>query len=91
MVGANACAALKHTLPMVRFYFIHSLLCVSNRLCSKDLEEGCFYMVLEGPFLNGTRLPVDRILLLGCWYLPITLNSCLLLGATLHFETATWS
>ena len=32
-------------------------------------------MVLE----EGTRLPVDQILLLGCWYLPITLSPCLLL------------
>ena len=36
-------------------------------------------MVLEGPFLNGARLPVDQILLLGCWYLPITLMPCLVL------------
>jgi hypothetical protein len=36
-------------------------------------------MVLKGPFLNGTRLPVDQILLLGCWYLSITLNPRLLL------------
>ena len=35
-------------------------------------------MVLEGPFLNGTRLLVDQILLLGCWYLPTTLSPCLL-------------
>ena len=31
-------------------------------------------MVLKGPFLNGARLPVNQILLLGCWYLPITLT-----------------
>jgi hypothetical protein len=27
MVGANACAALKHTLLVVEFYFIRSFLC----------------------------------------------------------------
>jgi len=40
-------------------------------------------MVLKGPFLNGTRLPVDQILLLGCWYLPITLSPCLLWSVSL--------
>jgi len=42
-------------------------------------------MVLKGPFLNGTRLPVDQILLLlGCWYLPITLSPCLLLPVSYY-------
>jgi hypothetical protein len=28
------------------------------------------YLVLRGPFLNGTRLPVvDQMLLPGCWYI----------------------
>jgi len=52
---------------------------VSSRFRSKDLGDPCvqlesclhiltFYMVLKGPFLNGTGLPVDQQLLLGCWY-----------------------
>ena len=80
IIGANACAALKHTLLVVGLYFIRSFLamgCPTNfaarilkiLACSYNLActiEGCFYMVLKGPFLNGTRLPVDQILLLGC-------------------------
>jgi len=53
--------------------------CQKYRICTvyiwfwPTLFIGCFYMVLKGPFLNGTRLPVDQILLMGWWYLPIAL------------------
>jgi len=33
-------------------------------------------MVSKGPSLNGTRLPVNQILLLGCWHLPIISSPC---------------
>jgi hypothetical protein len=69
LVRADACAALKHTLLVIRFYFIRSFLSMG---CPTDFTarillahfRGCFYMVLKGPFLNGTRLPVGQILLL---------------------------
>jgi len=65
MVGANACAALKHTLLMVGFYFIRSFLatgCPSDfaagilkiLACIWNLActfKGCFYMVWKGHFL----------------------------------------
>jgi hypothetical protein len=41
-VGASAYAVLKHTLLVVRLYYIRSSLAVgSSRLCSKDLSNSC--------------------------------------------------
>jgi hypothetical protein len=52
MVGANACAALKHTLLVVQQIkaarILKILACSWNLACT---FRGCFYMVLEVPFL----------------------------------------
>ena len=63
------------------------LACGPTNQSSKDFEDSCVQLKsclhiqrmllygIGGPIFNGTRLPVDQILLLGCWYLPIT-SSC---------------
>jgi len=90
MVVADACATLIHTLFVIIFCFIRSFFAMGCPTgfaaeilkivaCSCNLAckfKGRFYMVLKGPFLSGTRFPVDQILLLGCWYMPIPFNPC---------------
>jgi len=69
---------IEKTLLVVGFYFIPSFLAmwcpqISQQGSQRSLlaigilhSKGRFYMVLKGPFLNGTWLPVDQLLLLEC-------------------------